>query len=157
MWYKIDWDRLILLLLPTFLRKPVLFGFVKSLLAPVSKLHYKWSLTVRDENLEKLSYNGQRCYLRKVLNDKWDGDDDLRRIYIGDTQNTVQTYLYTSAENLQVYLGTMFLENEFNYAGTSVDFLVYVPQSILDLKENEIIAAVNFYKLAGKQYNIIGL
>ena len=153
MWYKVDWDRLILLLLPTFLRKPVLFGFLKSLLTPISNLHYKWSLAVRDENLKKLSYNGQTCYLRKVLNDRW--DSEFRRIYIGDTLNSEQNYIYTTSENLDVYLGTMFLEEEFNYAGTTVDFLVFVPQSVLDIRENEIIATLEFYKLAGKQYKLI--
>ena len=154
MWYKVDWDRLILLLLPTFLRKPVLFGFIRSLISPIASLHYKWDLQ-RSANLIKLSYNGQRCYLRKALNDYC--DLDLRRIYIEGTIGTEQDFIYTSAENLDVYLGVMYLETDFNYAGTTVDFLVFVPQAVLDLKENEIIALLDFYKLAGKQYQIIAL
>lgn len=154
MWYKIDWDRLILLLLPTFLRKPVLFGYVKALVSPIASLHYKWE-QMRTANLLKLSYNGQRCYLRKALNDKF--DPDLRRIFIDGTLDFDQDYIYTPAENLDVYLGTMFLETEFNYAGTTVDFLVFVPQLVLDLKINEIIAMLEFYKLAGKQYQIISI
>ena len=154
MWYKVDWDRLILLLLPTFLRKPVLFGFIRSLISPIASLHYKWDLQ-RSANLIKLSYNGQRCYLRKALNDYC--DPDLSRIYIKGTIGTEQDFIYTSAENLDVYLGVMYLETDFNYAGTTVDFLVFVPQAVLDLKENEIIALLDFYKLAGKQYQIIAL
>jgi hypothetical protein len=154
MWYKIDFDRLVLLLLPTFLRKPVLFGYVKALVSPIASLHYKWE-QMRTANLLKLSYNGQKCYLRKALNDSF--DLALRRIFISETENFDQDYIYTASENLDVFLGTLFLDDEFNYVGTTVDFLVFVPQSILDLKENEIIADVNFYKLAGKQYNIIAL
>ena len=97
MWYKIDFDRLVLLLLPTFLRKPVLFGYVRALITPIASLHYKWSL-MRNENIKKLSYNSQRCYLRKALNDKY--DPELRRITIGGTLNQNQDYIYTSAENL---------------------------------------------------------
>ena len=154
MWYKIDWDRLILLLLPTFLRNPVLFGYIRALISPIASLHYKWE-QMRTANLLKLSYNGQRCYLRKALNDKF--DPDVRRIFIDGTLDFDQDYIYTPAENLDVYLGTMFLETEFNYAGTTVDFLVFVPQLVLDLKINEIIATLEFYKLAGKQYQIISI
>ena len=110
---------------------------------------------MRTANLLKLSYNGQRCYLRKALNDKF--DPELRRIFIDGTLDIEQDYIYTQAENLDVYLGTMFLETEFNYAGTTVDFLVFVPQLVLDLKINEIIATLEFYKLAGKQYQIISI
>ena len=152
MWYKIDWDRLILLLLPTFLRKPVLFGFIKALTAPVAELHYKW-LQDRVNTLTRLSYNGQRCYLRKALNDEC--DSGLRRITISGTAQVDQDYLFTDAENLDVYLGTMFLESEFNYAGTTVDFIVRVPQDLKLLNENKIIALLDFYKLAGKQYQIV--
>ena len=104
MWYKVDFDKLILLLLPTFLRKPVLFGYVRALNAPIASLHYKWSI-MRNDNLKKLSYNCQRCYLRGVLNDKF--DPTARQITIGSTLNLEQDYIYTPAENLDVYLGTL--------------------------------------------------
>ncbi|NDP26466.1 MAG: hypothetical protein GZ087_03425 [Flavobacterium sp.] len=156
MWYKVDWDRLILLLLPTFLRKPVLFGFLKALVSPIGvtneSVHYRWE-RFRDDNLNKLSYNGQRCYLRKVLNDRCDAN--LRRITIGNTAQLDQDYLYTTAENLDVYLGTMYLENDFNYVSGLVDFLVNVPKVLKDSNENKIIALLEFYKLAGKSYKIV--
>lgn len=155
MWYKIDFDKLVLLLLPTFLRKPVLFGYLKAMIEPVANLHYKWSLTVRDANLKKLKYNCQRCYLRGALNDNYDNVE--RRITIGDTLNLEQDYLYTPAENLDVYLGTMYLEQDFNYAGTVVDYIVNVPAAVLNEKINDIRALIEFYNLAGKQYQIIAI
>jgi hypothetical protein len=154
MWYKIDFDRLVLLLLPTFLRKPVLFGYIRALIAPIASLHYKWS-RMREENLTKLSYNSQRCYLRGALNDKY--DPDLRRITIDETLDIGQDYIYTPAENLDVYLGVMYLEQDFNYSNTIVDFLVNVPGQILDDKTNEITATLNFYKLAGKSYKLLAI
>lgn len=155
MWYKVDWDRLILLLLPTFLRKPVLFGYIRALVSPIASLYYKWLVQVRDQNLKTLSYNGQRCYLRGALNDNF--DSELRRITIGDTAQLDQDYLYTQAENLDVYLGTMFLESDFNYVSGAVDFLVNVPAAILNEKINEITALVDFYKLAGKSYQLVSI
>ncbi|WP_124019534.1 hypothetical protein [Flavobacterium laiguense] len=154
MWYKIDFNRLILLLLPTFLRKPVLFGYLKALVSPIASLHYRWS-RMREENLKKLSYNSQRCYLRGVLNDRYDPDE--RQITISNTGNKTQDYIYTQAENLPVYLGTMWLEPEFNYAGSKVDFLVNVPPELMNTKLNEIVATLEFYVLAGKSYQIIAI
>ncbi len=154
MWYKVDFDRLVLLLLPTFLRKPVLFGCVRALITPIASLHYKW-LRMRDENLTKLSYNSQRCYLRKALNDKY--DPELRRITIDGTLDTTQDYIYTPAENLDVYLGIMYLEQDFNYSNSTVDFLVNVPGQVLNDKINEITATINFYKLAGKSYKLLAI
>lgn len=154
MWYKVDFDKLILLLLPTFLRKPKLFAFLKALISPIASLHYRWSL-MRGENLKILQYNSQRCYMRGVLNDRY--DPDLRRITIDNTGNKIQDYIYTPAENTPVFLGTMYLEQDLNYIGSSVDFLVKVPSALLDLKQNEIIATLDFYVLAGKQYQIISI
>lgn len=154
MWYKVDYDKLILLLLPTFLRKPVLFGYLKALISPIASLHYRWS-KMREENLKKLSYNCQRCYFRGALNDKF--DPVLRRITFDDTLSLQQDYIYTPAENLDVYLGTMWLEQDFNYAGSTVDYLVLVPRDIMNAKLNEIVALIEFYNLAGKQYQIISI
>lgn len=154
MWYKVDFDKLILLLLPTFLRKPVLFWYVRALIAPIASLQYKWS-RMRHENLTKLSYNSQRCYLRKALNDKY--DPELRRITIDGTLDTTQDYIYTPAENLDVYLGVMYLEQDFNYSNSTVDFLVNVPGQLLNDKINEITATINFYKLAGKSYKLLAI
>jgi hypothetical protein len=154
MWYKIDFDRLVLLLLPTFLRKPVLFGYIKALISPIASLHYRWE-RMRADNLKKLSYNSQRCYLRGALNDKY--DHELRRITIDETLDLGQDYIYTPAENLDVYLGVMYLEQEFNYGDSVVDFLVNVPGQLLNTKINEITATINFYKLAGKNYKLLAI
>ncbi|MDN3672606.1 hypothetical protein QWY99_06005 [Flavobacterium branchiarum] len=152
MWYKVDWDRLVLLLLPTFLRKTVLFGYLSSLVSPIANLHYQW-LQIREDNLKKLSYNSQKCYLRKAINDKF--DPDLRRITIGNTAQVDQDYLYTQAENIDVYLGVMYLEQDFNYISGMADFIINVPASILNQKINEITALVDFYVLAGKSYQFV--
>lgn len=154
MWYKVDWDKLVLLLLPTFLRKPTLFSVIKSLASPISSVHYKFKL-LREANILKLSYNGQRCYLRKVLNDRF--DSDLRRISIENPLQIDQDYIYTPTENIPVYLGIMYIEENFNYVNGSVDFLVNVPSAILESKLNEINATLDFYKLAGKSYKTLAI
>lgn len=150
MWYKIDWDKLILLLLPTFLRKPVMFGYLRALITPIASLHYRWS-RIREDNLKKLKYNGQRCYLRGALNDRC--DFELRRIYIDEVPEPNLNYIYQPGENLDYYLDTMYLDLDFTEGGEIVDFVVYVPNDIMN-KINEIKATLEFYKLAGKLYKI---
>lgn len=163
MWSKVDYDKLILLLLPTFLRKPVLFGYLKALVSPLAgsneSIYERWS-QMRDDNLKILKYNSQRCYLRGALNDKYDPDPVTgRRITISSTSNKVQDYIYTPPiENTPVYLGTMFIESAFNYAGTTVDFIVNVPQDIIAKKKQSAIeATIEFYVLAGKSYQIVAV
>lgn len=158
MWYKVDSDKLILLLLPTPWRNAKNFGYLKALISPLygsaQSVYDRWS-NMRKDNLKKLSYNSQKCYLRGVLNDRYDPFE--RRITISNTSNKTKDFIYTQAENLPVYLGTMWLEPEFNYEGSTVDFLVNVPQGIMNLKINEIVATIEFYVLAGKSYQIIAI
>lgn len=153
MWYKVDWDKLILLLLPTFLRKSVLYSYVRALVSPIASLHYNWE-QMRAANLLKLSYNSQRCYLRKALNDRF--DPDLRRIFIDEIPQLEENYIYQPEENLDYYLDTMYLDLDYTEGGETVDFVVYVPADVMN-KINEIIATLEFYKLAGKLFKIIAI
>lgn len=155
MWFKIDFNRLVLLLLPTFLRKPKMFAFVRALMQPLVSLHFTWRFAFRRTNINKLSYNGQRCYLRKALNDN--ADPELRRIYIAEVPQLDENYLYQPGENLDFFLDTMFLDLDYTEQGETVDFIVYLPswdKQIFNEKINEIIAILEFYKLAGKTYKI---
>lgn len=154
MWYKVDWNRLILLLLPTFLRKPKTFGYLKALITPIASLHYRWG-QMRVDNLKKLSYNSQKCYIRKALNDKC--DPELRRIYLDKVPRLDDTYVYTPDENLDFYLDTMYLDLDYTAHGEIVNGVVYVPTDTLNLKIYEITAILDFYKLAGISYKIIAI
>lgn len=154
MWFNINFDRLVLLLLPTFLRKAALFGYIKALVSPIQNLHYRWS-QMRFANIDKLSYNSQVCNLRRCLNDKF--DQPLRRITIDDTLEVEQDYIYTQDENADVYLGIMYIETDFNYVSSDVDFLVNVPADILDALTNEITAIINLYRLAGKSFRLVAI
>jgi hypothetical protein len=151
MWYSIDFNRLTILMLPPFLREVKLIGYVQSLLVPIDTLYYKW-LLFRSENLYKVHHNGQICYLRKVLNDKLDASE--RRIYIGNGNKYERQYLYTTPENRPRYLGTLFLNRDYDYADTGVDFIVYAPKEVIKSSLFELQALTNLYKMGGKRYKI---
>ena len=79
--YQIDYKRLALLLLPTFLRKPRIFAFLSAFVFGVSVLHNRF-MKNRTANLLRIKRNGQVCYLKGMLNDEL--DPDKRRIRITD-------------------------------------------------------------------------
>ena len=138
-------------MLPSFLRKPILTAFLQSLLVPISQLHYDW-LQKRTADWYIINHTGQVRLLRKVLNDALDVGS--RRIYITDGNAFPRKYIYTRAENKPVFLGKLFIYQNSEYLNTGVDFIVFVPQEVIDTKINELHSLIRKYKLASKRYQI---
>lgn len=151
MWYNIDFNKLALLMLPTFLRKEIIIGYIEALIAPIITVYYEWKQK-RLADWYKLNHTGQVCLLRKVLNDALDVSE--RRIYISDGNSFPRKYIYTRAENKPVFLGKMFIYQNSEYVGTGADFIVFVPKEIISTKIHELNALIMFYKLASKRYQI---
>ena len=154
MWYNIDYNKLAVLLLPTFLRKPKIIGFIIALVTPIKWLHNEW-LIKRDFDWYRLQNTGQVCKLRKVLNDRL--DPGLRRIYIKEGNAFPRQYIYTKAENKTVYLGIFHIQSQNEYINTGKDFIVYAPQSIIDAEIYQLEYLIKYYKLAGKRYLILAI
>lgn len=158
MWYDLNFNILIRQYFWKDILKPTLYAFLKSTIAPIANLHFTWS-QFRNDNIYKLDHNGQVCYMRKSLNDRF--DPSLRRIYIGDGQEHKTTYIYTEAEQQEVYIymddedPTLWLRTEAETADTGLDFIVYVPLSIFNQQIFELDAHIKFYKAGGKRYSII--
>lgn len=152
MWFKLDVNKLVVLVLQTFCRSPRVLAFVQTLTAPIATIHQQWYV-MRLDNIYKLNHNGQICYLRKALNDAF--DPSLRRILITDGNRHERQYIYTNGEQQPKYLGSTYLRQVGDYADTGADFRVVVPQGF-DLANNiyQFRALVDFYKLAGKRYLI---
>lgn len=64
---KIDYPKLGVLLLPTFLRGTTLMNFVRVLMSPLATLHDKFQ-SARDERLYGLHHTSQVCYIKDALN-----------------------------------------------------------------------------------------
>ena len=71
-------EKLVILLIPSFLRKARMVGWIRTLSAPISQLYYDF-IQKRYLDIKKLGLNGQVCYLRKALNDAF--DIEQRRIH----------------------------------------------------------------------------
>ncbi len=154
MWYKVDIKKLGILMLPTFLRRPIVIACIKVVVYPIEKIYDDWS-RLRNENLYTLQHTGQICYLRKVLNDKL--DPTKRRIYIGDGNKFRRQYIYTPVENKPRYLGKIILHQSIDYADTGADFIVYAPKEITNNEIHQLRALIELFKLGGKRYRIIAI
>ncbi|WP_417366913.1 hypothetical protein [Flavobacterium beibuense] len=158
MWFDADFNRIAVEFLPSGLRKPALSAFVQSVIKPITKLNYTWSQN-RLSTIYKLEHTGQVCYLRKALNDNF--DPELRRIYIGNGNVNQTPYIYTEAEAQNQFTGTeaeettFYLRTEAETADTGLDFIVWVPETILNEQFYGLHALVDFYKAGGKRYNIL--
>jgi hypothetical protein len=151
MWFNVNFNKLVLLLTPTFLRKDAFLAFVVNIVSGVGSIYNDW-FTMRLDNLYKLEHNGQVVYLRKLLNDQL--DQSLRRIYIADGNSFARKYIYSNVEQKPKFLGTMFLYSKDDYGDTGVDFIVYVPRDIIYVQYYELKALIDFYKEGVKRYKI---
>lgn len=150
--FSLNLRQLIILLLPTFLRKPCSIAWLQMLIAPVEQLQYNFN-EKRKADLVILEHNGQKCYLRKILNDSF--DNKLRRIRIEDMPLFNAVYIFTQGEQQPLYLEEapvhLYAESELQISG--VNFSVYVPQELCK-REVELRAITDTYKLASKRYII---
>lgn len=150
MWYKLNGRNVILLLLPTFLRKPRLSSLLALAASEITDLNN--SLIVdRNNSIIKLTHNSQVCKLRKILNDTF---DNQRRIKIVDGQLKKPKYIYTDAEQKPNYLGGIIIYSSSETEGNGIDFIVIIPGELKNY-QIEISSLIDFYKLAGKRYKII--
>jgi hypothetical protein len=156
--YSINWKKLVELLLPTFLRKPVIIAFLNAFTTPISRMHAEF-LMLKIEWDYRLDHNGQVFSLEKVLNDKFDPTE--RRIYIttvdfeddvyiGDRDHLEHTYITDPPDDAE----TLYLGDAPQYM-QSADFIVHVPGEILATSEILIRNTIDIYKIAGKTYIIV--
>jgi hypothetical protein len=156
--FQIDINRLVVLLLPTFLRTRINFAFARAMIQPVDTM-MDWFNATREANLYNLKHNGQTCYLRAVLNDIF--DTELRRIRIGDSERFDWTYIYPEATDRPLWLSpidtgiTVLLASEAFTSDEGTDFSVIIPPGIPKAIRPQLISVINYYKLAGKRYSIL--
>lgn len=161
--FKIDYCRLVVLLLPTFLRRPVLFGLLRAAVWPLELLYNKFR-TARREHIYRLTHNGQVCYLRACLNDHFKSNMGKFDIISVEREGewlfavteergergervpiTISEDNISETENVPIVYNELMLNQEQN------EFIVSVPADLYDTSLDEIKALVNQYKLISKR------
>lgn len=150
--FEIDINRLVLLLMPTFLRQRINFAFARAMVQPVYSL-MGWFEANRQANLYNLKHNGQVCYLRAMLNDAF--DNELRRIRIEDSERWDWTFIYPEETDRPLWLETVLIASDAFTTDEGTDFMVIVPAQLGTVIRPQMISLLNYYKLAGKRYSIL--
>jgi len=157
--YQIDFNKLVLWLIPAFLRKPKMYAWLQALIVPCITLKASF-LNNRKTNLYKLSHGSQMFSIEAVLNDRFDKTD--RRIKVKDVVFKERIYCDVREDAHPIYLNSPYrktyipLYNRVDYAGDAIDFRIIIPQVVSVSDDNliEAKALVNFYKRASKRFEI---
>ncbi len=159
--YKIDFEILIQMLIPSLIRKPKLTALLVVLFFPF-KLIWDVFIDFRESVLLQLNCTGQVIYLERLLNIMFNNGNE--GIVIVDGSFSAQFYLSNKLEGFEaVYFSNKSENLEANYLQNKsefiydFDFLVKVPTSInlTELDKNRLIAIVKKYAIAGKTFNVI--
>lgn len=157
--YRVDWPRLVWLLLPALLRKPRQWAWLQVLTAPVARLHTAFVSYVFASRRE-LSYNAQVLCFERALNDRFDAT--RRRIVIrnADTEYAVSYDNFRYEQQPDQHLG---MRSEMppwshdrawaEYSGQT-DFTVLAPL-LLRPRAVELHALIRRLKLANKNYLLL--
>ena len=159
-YFEVDWDKLNLLLLPTFLRKPVLFAFLKAATAPVWTIYTRF-FNQRTETLFLLRYDTSKGNVERVLRIKFNDDG----IYIINNNNVdnalyLDFYLdgYLSGQGYVVETITAYLEEylpfELEVPVMKPDFTIMVPLSTYNESADEIRRYAAHFVLPGFYFDV---
>lgn len=148
--YDIDFSKVVRWNLRRKKRKPRILALLNSMAKPVVLL-YQDFLKYRKAKLYQLMITPQKCWLERLLNDRYDFTQ--RRIYIDDGVDHPPTYIYQDAELKPLYLGTKIIYTGGESGDLKDDFIVFVPMDLI-FEEQEMMSLVKAYKLAGTKFKI---
>lgn len=153
--YNVDFSRLVLGLLPTFLRKRGIYALLRTCADSIEKV-YKAFRESRDRQNYDLAHNGQVCYLRKVLNDTFKTSHfDIEDVEVegewryAKSEDLTQ-HLYAVSEPERDNEEIPILYDEIALTEPRTLFVVRVPMRIYDTQLEQVKAIVENYRLVTK-------
>ena len=159
---QIDYRKLVILLLPTFLRQPVLMAWLRAMAYPLQQLHDRHQAT-RTQRLYELRHTSQICFIKDALNNEFGITDYANGFEIEDI-NAPGEWVWIYDENVDrfddeqhmLFDDPTFIHNISAILPPTSAFFVLVPQSITIDETNEarIRSIVNKYRLASRTFEI---
>lgn len=155
--FQINWNNIVNWLMHPDLKTDINMAFLNVVKTPLQYVYNKFT-TYRNEVNYKLNHNGQVCYLRGALNDSLDVDQ--RRITVEDSGDEQPVMLYPDESEEPVIIDPdsgddiVILQKDSGYLNSGYDFIVVMPEYITDATLYRVMALVDFYKLAGKRYDV---
>ena len=158
---KIDYRKLSVLLLPTFLRQPVIMSLLRVLMRPIQQLHDRHQ-TFRTQRMYELWHTGQICHIKEALNTEFGLTDYSTGFEIDDINAQGEwVWIYDEVNAFDDERHMMFDPPTFVHDISAImtptsSFFVLVPQSIVIDETNKarICSIVNKYRLASRTFEI---
>lgn len=159
---QIDYRKLVILLLPTFLRQPVLMAWLRAMAYPLQQLHDRHQ-AARTQRLYELRHTSQVCYIKNALNNEFGITNYANGFEIEDI-NAPGEWVWIYDENVDrfddeqhmLFDDPTFIHNISAILPPTSAFFVLVPQSITIDETNKarIRSIVNKYRLASRTFEI---
>lgn len=161
---KIDYNKLAVLLLPTFLRQPILMSLARILMVPLQRLHDEHH-AARDERMYQLQHTSQICHIKDALNREFGaGNYAIEPDYVAGFEiediNAIGDWVMTYDEvPAFADVHTMVSDNDYLLVydeaiitQATQSFIVYVPND-LDFNASlpKVRAIVDLYRLASRR------
>lgn len=153
MYFSRSYIKIAAFLVPTAVRSGSVSALAQVLNVYLDILHSRLVVS-RNDARYKMGHSSQVCYLQASCNDAL--DPIQRRIEIRDTTTSseVVPLLSDDVYGQPIILGEQLLYGDNYYNLGVYDFEVYVPFTITLAQRYQLIAVLEFYKLAGKRYLI---
>lgn len=153
----INWKRFVVNLLPVKLRTGSVYGLISAMVSGVVHI-YNTLLSYNNNVTYKLAHTSQVWSIEDVLNDSF--DPSQRRIYLQDAGGEVVTLIHRRTDEEPVIIQprtdpALLIHNRSAYDGGNFDFIVITPYRYTEADIYAMRALVNYYKLAGKRFDII--
>ncbi len=158
----IDYRKLVILLLPTFLRRPVLMAWLRAMVYPLQQLHDRHQ-AARTQRLYELHHTSQICFIKDALNNEFGITDYAIGFEIEDI-NAPGNWIWVYDENVERFddeQHMLFDEPTWIHDTSSIlpptsAFTVLVPKHIEIDETNDarIRSVVNKYRLASRTFEI---
>lgn len=159
---RIDYRKLVILLLPTFLRRPVLMAWLRAMVYPLQQLHDRHQ-AARTQLLYELHHTSQICFIKDALNNEFGITDFAAGFEIEDI-NAPGNWVWIYDENVERFddeQHMLFDEPTWIHDTSSIlpptsAFTVLVPKHIEIDETNDarIRSVVNKYRLASRTFEI---
>ena len=159
---RIDYRKLVILLLPTFLRRPVLMAWLRAMVYPLQQLHDRHQ-SARTQRLYELRHTSQICFIKDALNNEF-GITDYADGFEIDDINAQGEWVWVFDEKVDRFddeKHMLFYEPTWIHDTSSIlpptsAFTVLVPKHIEIDETNDarIRSVVNKYRLASRTFEI---
>ncbi len=159
---QIDYRKLVILLLPTFLRQPVLMAWLRAMAFPLQSLHDRHQ-AARTQRLYELRHTSQICYIKDALNNEFGITDYANGFEIEDI-NAPGDWVWIYDENVDrfddeqhmLFDDPTFIHDLSAILPPTSAFFVLVPQSVTldETNRARIRSIVNKYRLASRTFEI---